>query len=179
MPSTAAFLTLALSCLLLSAGAAAAAGLDLPQRDGPRPEATQGVPHQQIGAVPDPDLSNGLMRRVSQFPGVTFHQSPVSLPGAVGFILRPEMPIVQPQAIVAGREFAHVHPDGSLHATLDPAVVAEAVDAGWAVSHPWATERPGWEGLVLIYTPTTEDELDVVLSLIEHSYSYITGLPVP
>jgi phospholipase/carboxylesterase len=32
---------------------------------------------------------------------------------------------------------------------------------------------------VMIYTPTTEAELDVVLHLVRASYSYVTGRPAP
>lgn len=32
--------------------------------------------------------------------------------------LSEEAPVARPEAIVARREFAHIHPDGSLHALL-------------------------------------------------------------
>jgi phospholipase/carboxylesterase len=99
----------------------------------------------------------------------------VSLPGAIGFQLDTNMPLANPQAIVGGGEFAHVHPDGSLHASLEPAVAREAVRLGWAIPHPWADQRPGWEGFVMIYTPQTRQELEVVLRLVENSYAYVTG----
>ena len=50
-----------------------------------------------------------------------------------------------------------------------------AVEAGWAVAHPWADERPGWEGFVMIYTPNNRDELRVVIGLVKQSYSFVTG----
>ena len=103
----------------------------------------------------------------------------MSLPGAVGFQLTSDVSIAQPQAIVGGREFAHLHPDGSLHASLHPDTARAAIDAGWAVAHPWADQRVGWEGFVMIYTPTTEVELEVVLQLVRGSYSYITGQSLP
>jgi len=53
------------------------------------------------------------------------------------------------------------------------------VQAGWAVAHPWADQRAGWEGFVMIYTPTTQAELDFVLQLVRVSYTYITGQTLP
>ena len=69
----------------------------------------------------------------------------------------------------------HIHPDGSLHASLAPNRAREAVQAGWAISHPWADQREGWEGLVLLYTPRSMEDLDVIFQLIVDSYNFVTG----
>ena len=69
-----------------------------------------------------------------------------------------------------------MHPDGSLHASLDPDHAQAAIDAGWAVAHPWARSRPGWDGFVMIYTPLTEVDLETVIRLVEASYSHVTGI---
>ncbi|MEM9574665.1 MAG: phospholipase, partial [Pseudomonadota bacterium] len=101
--------------------ASTAQSMQLPIRDTPRPETTNGVPHIQIGVEAIPKLSAELLRRVADFPGVTLGATRVSLPGATGFQLDDNLTLAQPNAIVGGREFAHVHPDGSLHASLHPA----------------------------------------------------------
>ena len=165
----------ALAALLASALAAPASTVDLPQRETPVPRTTNGVPHIQLGIKADPDLSEKLLGQVGTFPGVTLGPPRVSLSGAVGFQLADGLPLARPEVIVGGREFAHLHPDGSLHASLEPALAKAAVQTGWAVAHPWATQRDGWEGFVLIFTPTNEAELEVVLSLVENSYSFVTG----
>ncbi|MFI2768056.1 luciferase family protein [Ruegeria faecimaris] len=146
-----------------------------PERTSPRPETTSGVPHTQIGVEIDADLARLLLERVAQFPGVTLGPTRISLPGATGFQLDPDMLLSRPSSIVGGFEFAHLHPDGSLHASLDPALARKAIEAGWAVAHPWADQRPGWSGFVMIYTPTTPEELEVVIDLVESSYTFITG----
>ena len=133
----------------------------------------------QIGVQAIPELSEEMLRQVAEFPGVVLGATRVSLPGAVGFQLAGDVSIARPQAIVGGREFAHLHPDGSLHASLHPGTARAAIDAGWAVAHPWADQRAGWEGFVMIYTPTTEAELDVVLQLVRGSYSFISGELLP
>ncbi len=148
---------------------------NLPDRSGPRPVTTDGVPHVQIGVEAVPEISSALLRRVSTIPGVEIRDTVISLPGAQGFWLNEDVVLARPDAIVGGREFAHLHPDGSLHASLSPELAVEAVDSGWAIHHPWADERPGWEGFVMIYTPGSMDEAEVVFQLVMESYRFVTG----
>ena len=147
----------------------------LPQRPGPRPTTTGGVPHQQIGIEPISELNASLHRWVSSLPNVEIMDSIASLPGATGVWLQEGTDVAQPLAILAGREFTHIHPDGSLHAPLPPTRAFEAAEMGWAERHPWADERTGWEGLVMLYTPQTEAELEIVFQLIVESYNFVTG----
>ncbi len=168
-------LAVAATAVALTCPLASAQERPLPERTSPRPETTSGVPHTQIGVEIDADLAQLLLERVAQLPGVTLGPTRISLPGAIGFQLDPDMLLSQPNSIVGGFEFAHMHPDGSLHASLHPATARRAIEAGWAVAHPWAKQRPGWSGFVMIYTPTTPEELDVVIDLVESSYTFITG----
>ncbi|MEW2916618.1 luciferase family protein [Ruegeria sp. ANG10] len=156
-------------------GPVAAQTTQLPERTTPRPETTSGVPHVQIGVEAVPELTEDLLRRVNEIPDVEIRETVVSLPGAKGFWLADNIPLERPEVIVGGREFAHVHPDGSLHASLDPKTARAAIDSGWAVAHPWSQKRPGWEGFVMIFTPSSADELEVVFQLVLGSYNYVTG----
>lgn len=157
---------------------AAAIALDLPERPGPRPDTTKDVPHIQIGVEPLPEINAELLRRVAKIPDVEIRDTVISLPGAKGFWLNDQIALARPESIVGGREFAHMHPDGSLHASLEPEFATKAIKAGWAVLHPWAGQRPGWDGFVMIYTPTTAEELDVVIGLVVESYKFVTGRKV-
>ena len=154
---------------------AMAQDMNLPVRKTPIPHTTNGVPHLQIGLDAVPALSEELLRRVAELPGVNIGATRVSLPGGIGFQLDDDMQLAHPEVIVGGREFAHLHTDGSLHASLDPELARAAIEAGWAVAHPWAMQRDGWEGFVMIFTPMTPDELEVVSQLVGSSYSYVTG----
>lgn len=154
---------------------ASAEDLRLPVRETAIPQTTDGVPHIQIGIAPVPELSEALLRHVAEFPGVSLGDTRISMPGVVGFQFDDGIALARPEVIVGGREFAHLHTDGSLHASLDPALARAAVEAGWAVAHPWAQQREGWEGFVMIFTPTTPSDLDVVIQLVESSYSFVTG----
>lgn len=168
---------MAIMLALLLVGPAIAADTGFPDRQSPRPRTTSGVPHVQIGVQPVPELTDALLRQVDAIPHVEIRATVISMPGAKGFWLSDGLPLKRPDAIVGGREFAHVHPDGSLHVSLHPATARAAVEAGWAVAHPWAGRRPGWEGFVMIYTPLTEDELAVVVQLVRGSYEFVTGRP--
>lgn len=154
---------------------ASADSKEWPIRTSPRPYTTNNVPHVQVGVEAVPELTVELLRRVEDIPDVEIRDTVVSLPGAKGFWLADDLPLKRPDVIVGGREFAHIHPDGSLHASLDPETAQAAIETGWAVAHPWSDQRPGWEGFVMIYTPVSADELEVVLKLVLDSYNFITG----
>jgi phospholipase/carboxylesterase len=74
-------------------------------------------------------------------------------------------------------EFAHLHPtyDGSLHVALPPAQAADAIGKGWALAHPLAGVRLT-PGMVLVYGPRDEAELDTVAAIIETSHAYAQGV---
>ena len=147
----------------------------LPIRSGVRPRTTSDVPHTQIGVEPVPAVNTELFRRVYSLPEVEQRPSISSFSGTWGLWLGDNLTLVHPEVITAGREFAHIHTDGSLHLSLEPNRAREAVEAGWAISHPWADQREGWEGLVLLYTPRSMEDLDVIFQLIVDSYNFITG----
>jgi len=169
-------LILALTGALLLAGTISSWAADeLPIRTSPRPQTTTGIPHVQIGVTPVPALNKELLRRVALLPDVDVRGTVISLPGAKGFWLNDDLALAHPGIIIGGREFAHMHPDGSLHASLPTPLALEAIDDGWAIHHPWSKQRAGWDGFVMIYSPMSEAELDVVFDIIVKSYNYITG----
>jgi phospholipase/carboxylesterase len=127
-----------------------------------------------MGVVPDPVVDRELRRRAYALPGVLDRPTVISVPGARALWLADDIDLLRPEAILRGREFAHIHPDGSLHAILPPQRAQAAIDAGWAESHPIA-QQAGMPGLVMLYTPLTMQELDVVLELVADSYNFVTG----
>ena len=147
----------------------------LPQRTGPRTQTSGTVPHVQIGVDIVPPVNDELYRLAFALPDVENRPTIVSLPGARGMWLRDELTLIHPEVIVSGREFAHIHPDGSLHVPLPYERALEAVEKGWAERHPWADQRDGWEGFVMLFTPQSMAELDVIFQLILDSYNFVTG----
>ena len=146
----------------------------LAKRQAPRPRTTGSVPHQQIGVEAVPKVNAELFRLAFALPGVENRPSTFSLPGARGMWISDDVRITRHDQIVSGREFAHIHPDGSLHASLSIERAREAVKAGWAEPQPIA-EQLGIPGLVMIYTPLTFEELESVIQMVVDSYNFVTG----
>ncbi len=146
--------------------------ISIPTRSGPRPLTNKNMPHSQVGVQPVPNVHAELFRRAFALPAVTDQPTVISVPGARALWLDESLPLAQP--VMAGREFAHIHPDGSLHVTLSPQRAQQAVAAGWAEPHPMAAYM-GSQGTVMLYTPRTLEELEVVFQLIVDSYNFVTG----
>ena len=147
----------------------------LPEREGPRIRTSGRVPHVQIGIEPVFKINTKLYKLAYSLPEVEQRPTIVSLPGTDGMWLNESLNVANPKAIVRGREFAHIHPDGSLHAPLSYERAVEITEKGWGERHPWADSRDGWEGFAMIFTPQTEGDLKVVFQLIVESYNYVTG----
>ena len=147
----------------------------LPERSGPRIQTSGAVPHVQIGVEPIEEIFDELFRRAFSLPGVENRPTIISLPGAHGMWLNDDLSLAHPEVIVSGREFAHIHPDGSLHAPLPFERALELEEKKWGERHPWADQLENWDGFVMLYTPLSESELDIVFQLIVESYNHVTG----
>ncbi|SDK57424.1 phospholipase/carboxylesterase [Nocardioides sp. YR527] len=153
-------------------------GGELPVRAGHRPEVSWTIPQEQRSDNSPTDIQEQLFARVAALPGVASRQSAISVPGARGFMVdpAPEVPLDAFLVPSAG-EFAHLHPgyDGSLHLALPPALARDAVAKGWAVAHPLAGVRLA-RGMVLVYGPRDETELDIVTAVATASHAFATTL---
>lgn len=147
---------------------------ELTKRPGPVPETTTKVPHVQIGVEPVPEVNQELFRRVYSIPGIENKKSVIA--SWRGLRLNNQVNVVVPEATIDGREFAHIHDDGSLHIFLEPSRARVAVDSCWATFHPFAARGlEEWKGFVMLYTPQSFDELDVIFQLIVDGYNYVTA----
>ena len=93
--------------------------ITLPQREGERPLTTNGIPHVQIGVDFIPEVNQELYRRVYAISGV--EQLPSVIGGWQGLSITHDVNIIVKDAILGGREFGHIHDDGSLHIFLEHA----------------------------------------------------------
>ena len=150
----------------------------LPVREGPRRETTHSVPHIQVDAEPVPEVDAELRRRAFSLPGVEERESELSLPGARSLWLADDVELARPEVLQAGREFAHIHPNGSLHIWLPLDRAVEVAETKWGELHPWVGRDDFWDGLVLVYTPETLDEVDITIRLIVDAYNYVTGADI-
>jgi phospholipase/carboxylesterase len=153
------------------------AGRTLPTRQGPRPQVNPSIPQEQLSQNAPVALQERLLAHAGRLPGVTTRPSAISVPGARGFMLGPGAPgpldafLVPPVG-----EFAHLHPeyDGSLHLALPAELSADAVAKGWAVAHPLGGLRVT-PGMVMVFGPRDEAELEVVTAIVDCSHAYATG----
>jgi hypothetical protein len=90
------------------------------------------------------------------------------------------------EAFQTGGEVAHIHETGdhSLHVVLSPADAKKVIDAGWGQRHAFAGWRP-WGGrlekivnipatYLLIYTPRTSEETDIVLEIVKATMRHMS-----
>jgi phospholipase/carboxylesterase len=152
-------------------------GLDeLPERAGPFPATSTNTPQEQLTQQSPPELQEQLFERLAKLDGVGTRDSAISVPGARAFVVRkpggPQEAFLVPQV----GEFAHLHPsyDGSLHLALPPALAADALAKGWSVAHPLAGLRVT-PGMVMVFGPRDEAELEVVAGIVATSHAWATG----
>lgn len=151
----------------------------LPQRVGEPPSITEGMPQLQIGVDAVEEVNAELFRRVYSLPSVENQLTVISpVEGSRALWVEPSIEVAHPELLPKERELGHIHPDGSLHMAMDPARGQEAVDAGWALFHPAAGTRPGFQGFMLLYTPRNMDELGVICQLIVDGYNHVVGASV-
>jgi phospholipase/carboxylesterase len=140
----------------------------------PRPETVAEGHHAQVGVEPVEALDKALRRRAFALPGVSEQPTVISVPGAAAIWLDEDLDVARPDLVSHGREFAHIHPDGSLHVSLPPARATEASAAGWGEPPPDG-HHARHVGRLLVYTPMTESELATVIRLLEESYEWVIG----
>lgn len=71
-----------------------------------------------------------------------------------------------------GREFTHLHLDGSIHTVVASEVEDVIIAKKWGVRHMYY-DRGVKE--VLVYAPRNEEELEILKSVVIKSYEYATG----
>lgn len=148
----------------------------LPKRAGSRPTTTNHAPHSQTNQLPDMPtrqrLSHILIDALSTLPDVTKGGSRRAPYGSVGFYVDSCAAKNNERCFLLGHEFAHVHllDDGSLHAILAEPLRTQAIDAGWAEPHPFAGQPTVSPDTVMIYTPRSEEEAEIIIALTQQSW---------
>lgn len=149
----------------------------LPKRTGPRPETTDRLPHSQLTQHGPPQIVEKLHRYCFSLPEVKNERSLVSVPGTRALVLA-DCCDGNGDAFMAGREFAHIHPEpdrGSLHLMLPGVEAQTVVAAGWGEDHYLVTQGQFPAGLLLVFSPRNEEELEVVQSIVRRSYDFAFG----
>jgi hypothetical protein len=148
----------------------------LQARRGAPPRTTPAYPHEQLSQSGTVALRERLYERAGALPGVIEGSNETSAPDIQTFLLQPEYAEGPREAFLAGGEFAHLHPDGSLHLTLPRELGDEVVLQGWGEVHIDAGVRRGSPIFMMIYAPRDEDGLEAVWRIFRLSYEFALGL---
>lgn len=71
-------------------------------------------------------------------------------------------------------EFAHVHPEATMHVTLSLVDAEEVVKNGWGERHPLSGVRGFWPiTYVMIYAPRDDAELEVCKKVVDASVRFV------
>ena len=76
-----------------------------------------------------------------------------------------------------GREFAHIHPhpdSGSMHLQLAAEDAQSVIETGWGENHYLVTQGKWPMGLVMVFSPRDDAELETVKTIVQRSYDYAT-----
>ncbi len=142
----------------------------LSTRPGEKPNVTSGIPHIQLDQNSSDEMLDELATWAFSLDGVEEMPSLASLPGARALTVAGELP-ARLEAMIVGREFAHIHPGASLHLRLPAGEAGNVVNGGWGEYHPFALDGT-IPGLVMVYAPRTAGDLDVVKTIIEASVAF-------
>ena len=151
--------------------------LSLPQRRGPRPETTSQLPHSQLTQHGPEDIVAALHSWCFSLPHVDNEESGISVPGARALVLDDNC-ACNHKAFMIGREFAHIHPapdSGSMHLKLSAEEADVVLAAGWGENHYLVSQGHYPPGLIMVFSPRDEEELDVVKAIVQRSYEFATG----
>ena len=146
---------------------------ELPSRRGGRPTMKRGVCHLQCSDHEDRTWTDRLVEGVASWPHV---ERSISITGdlpAVAFCVTEYARASNPGAFISPQEFARC-----LDAGPTIYLAMRLVDAHWAIVRGWAEPhqlaRTGVmpAGIMVVYAPRDEGELEVCATLFEASYRF-------
>jgi hypothetical protein len=152
----------------------------LPDRVGVRPRTDNAVPHLQKTQRSPERIRLALLEwATSVLPHVSERDTRISVSATRAFWLDEKVDAPSADAFMppaGGREFAHLHADGSLHLCVSNDAVDEIVERDWGEVHPLKDKGVNE---VLFYAPRDADELEVAKYALAEAWSYATGTENP
>jgi hypothetical protein len=153
--------------------------LTLPQRAGERPQTGDAIPHLQHTQESPNDVREALKEwAVATLPDVREEDTRISVRTTRAFWLSEHVDAQHEDAFMpprGGREFAHLHRDGSMHLCVSDEAVRQIVSKAWGEPHPLKNQGVNE---VLFYAPRDAAELEVAKHALAEAYHYATGRTV-
>jgi hypothetical protein len=151
----------------------------LPVREGERPQTGDVVPHLQHSQKSPDDIREALKSwALDALPDVREEDTRISVRTTRAFWLDENVGVQHDDAFMppaGGREFAHLHLDGSMHLCVSGEAVAEIVRKAWGEPHPLKNQGVNE---VLFYAPRNAVDLEHAKLAIAEAYRYATGRTV-
>lgn len=150
--------------------------LELSYRDGDKPQTTSSLPHSQLNQHGPNEVIDKLHAWCFSLPDVADEPSGISVPGARALVMHDNVNCNH-EAFMVGREFAHIHPhpdNGSMHVKLSAEDAAEVVKKGWGEDHYLVTLGQYPKGLIMVFSPRDDRELEIVKTIVTQSYAFAT-----
>ena len=148
--------------------------LELRVRSGKKPETTNSLPHSQLTQHGPDEIVEKLHEWCFSLAHVVNKASGVAPPGTRALILDSQIE-GNSNAFMVGREFAHIHPhpdNGSMHIQLTAEDAREVVEKGWGENHYLVDQGQLPVGLVLVFSPRDDTDLEILKTIVQRSYDY-------
>lgn len=152
----------------------------LPARKGPLPQTGNVVPHLQKTQRSPDHIRIALLAWAPEFlSDVTEQDTRISVSTTRAFWLSEKVDVQHGDAFMppaGGREFAHLHKDGSLHLCVADSSFTEIVEKSWGEPHPL---RDKGVNEILFFAPRDSVELELAKYAVAEAWSYATGRDNP
>jgi len=150
---------------------------NLPMRQGDAPEIGQVPPQLQFSDKSPRDIYQKYHDdwMFNTFPKVRKEPTRISVSTSIAMWLDENENVGHIDAFMppsGGREFTHIHLDGSFHTVVATDIENEIIEKKWGVRHMYY-DRGVKE--VLVYAPRNEEEIEIVKTIVIKSYEYATG----
>jgi hypothetical protein len=148
----------------------------LPRRNGEAPEIGKEPPQLQFSNQSPRDIYLKFHDWMfSTFPKVRMEPTRISVSTSIAMWLDENESVGHSDAFMpssGGREFTHLHLDGSIHTVVGTEVEDEIINNKWGVRHMYY-DRGVKE--ILMFAPRNEVELEIVKTVVIKSYEYASG----
>ena len=150
--------------------------LNIPTREGEAPEVGQVPPQLQFSDKSPRDIYQEFHDWMfSTFPKVRKEPTRISVPTSIAMWLDENEDVGHIDAFMppsGGREFTHLHLDGSIHTVVDTETEEEIIRKNWGVRHMYYNQGVKE---ILVYAPRNQKELEILKLVVIKSYEYATG----